>query len=81
MIAHGDAVCTGIQNILRLIGGDAHHSGIFSVDHHKVRIMLPLQLAQMTAYPVQAGISHHISHSQYFPFHRDFLQTILLIII
>ena len=42
VIAQSDHICTIVQQIFRLIGGDAHHCGIFTVDHHKIRTGLSL---------------------------------------
>lgn len=55
----------GVQNAVRLIGGDAHHGGVFAVDHRKVRMILPLHLPQIPADLLQARIAYHIANRQY----------------
>ena len=77
MVAHGNAVSAGIQDILRLVRRDAHHGSVFAVDHHKIRTCLSLQLAQMAAHPLQSRISHHVAYCQYLKFHSVSLQAIL----
>ena len=77
MVAHGNTVRTGIQNVLRLVGSDAHNGSIFSVDHHEIRTGLPLHLTQMAAHPLQSGAAHHIAYRQYLKFHSHSLQAIL----
>ena len=64
MVAQGNAVGTGIQNVLRLVRGDAHHGGIFAVDHHKISACFPLQLPQIPADPFQTRIAHHIAYGK-----------------
>ena len=70
MVAHGDAIRARIQNILRLIRGDANHRGILTVDHHKISAAFPLQLPQMAADLLHTRIAHHIAYGQNFELHK-----------
>ena len=62
VVAHGDHIGTGIQNILTLAGGHAYHRGIFTVYDDKIRTHIPLQFPQAAADPVKTRIAHHITY-------------------
>ena len=69
VVAHGNHIRSGVQNVLRLMGKQTHHRGVFSVDHGKIRAGVPFQLPQAAAYPVKSRISHHVAYRQYLKIH------------
>ena len=63
MVAKGDHVGTGIEDVLGLVWGDAHGGGVFAVDDGEVGAGLIFQPAQAAAQALQAGCSHHVAHA------------------
>ena len=69
VVAQGDHIRPGIQNILRLVGRDAYRAGILSVHHRKIRLGLADQLSQTPAYPLHPRLTDHVPHSQHLKIH------------
>ncbi len=64
VVAHGNDVCASVKNRLRLLLGNAQHTGIFPVHHSKIRAGLPYQPRQMAANHGYAAIRHHIANGK-----------------
>jgi len=47
VIAEGDHIGTGIQNILALGRGHTHHGGILAIDHAKVCVQTAAQFSKV----------------------------------
>ena len=42
MVTHGDHIRTGIQDLVALLGGHTHHSGILTINDDEIRPGLSL---------------------------------------
>ena len=69
VIAHGNHIGTGVQNLLALLGGHTHHRRVLSVDDYKIRACFAFQVTQRPADPVHTGATHHIAYSQHLEIH------------
>ena len=71
VIAQGDDVGSGIQNLVGMGGRQTHHGGVFAVDHTEIHTILLLQLSQHGSEIFDAGGGYHIAHGQNVQFHRS----------
>ena len=81
VVSQGDDIRSRVQDLLRLIGCQPHHSGILAVDHREVHAVFPFDLPKASPHPFQAGISHHVAYRQYLKLHRVSLHVKLFPII
>ena len=81
VVAQGDDVGSGIQDILRLVRGDAHYGGIFAIDDDEIGTCFPFQLPQVAADPVHTGVAYHIAYAKHLQFHCIFLHANIFSII
>ena len=62
VVAQGQAVGPGHEQLFRRILGDAEAAGgVLGIDHHEVELQLPLQAGQMIAQTVPAGLADNIT--------------------
>src|SRR5699024_9532002 len=69
VVAQGDHVGPGVEDLPGLPGQNAHAGGVLPVDHGEVDVLELFQLPQVAAQVFHPGIPHHVAHGQYVQYH------------
>ena len=70
VVAHGDHVRPGGEDVPGLLGHQTVGGGVFPVDHGEVDVILAAEGGQVAAEKVHAALPHHIPDGQNVEFHK-----------